>query len=297
MFGQTDVARIAGVVEDSSGAVVQSATVTANNEKTGARQIVKTDRNGYYVLSQLLPSDYTITATARGLAQAQHTGITLQVGQQRIVNLRLQPAGSKTEVTVSSGELAELGTDNASIGVNVSPREIKQLPLNGRQVSQLYLLAPGAVNSGGGNFDNIRFSGKANQENEIRFDGIEGTSIVDASPGNLNGEISSGFRLQQSLENVQEFQVASSNYTAEYGTGTGGQISFVTKSGTNDFHGSLFEYFRNDNLDARNFFDKAAKSKLRLNQFGGSVGGPIVRNNYSSLAVMKDCVREPPPRS
>lgn len=284
MFGQADVASITGVIEDSSGAVVQGATVTASNERTGARQTVPTDSKGHYILSQLLPSDYTVSATAPGLAEAQYTGVTLQVGQQRVVNLRLQPSGSKTEITISGGELAELDTGNASVGVNVSPREIKQLPLNGRQVSQLYLLAPGAVNSGGGNFDNIRFSGKANQENEIRFDGVEGTSIVDASPGNLNGEISSGFRLQQSLENVQEFQIASSNYTAEYGTGTGGQISFVTKSGTNDFHGSLFEYVRNDNLDARNFFDKAAKSKLRLNQFGGSIGGPIERNKLFFFA-------------
>ena len=102
--------------------------------------------------------------------------------------------------------------------------------MNGRQVSQLYLMAPGAVNSGSGTFDNIRFSGRSNQQNVIRFDGVEGSSIVDSSPGNLNGETTSLFRLEQSLENVQEFRVDSNNYPAEYGTGTGGQISFVTKS-------------------------------------------------------------------
>ena len=132
--------------------------------------------------------------------------------------------------------------------------------MNGRQLSQLYLLAPGAQTAGGGSFDNIRFSGRANQQNAIRFDGVEASSIVDASPGNLNGETSTGFRLQSSLENVQEFRVESSNYPAEYGTGTAGQISVVTKSGTNDFHGSLFEYLRNDAMDARNFFD-AARSR------------------------------------
>lgn len=171
-----------------------------------------------------------------------------------------------------------LDTSSARIGANVNEREVANLPLNGRQVSQLYLLAPGAQTAGSGSFDNIRFSGRANQENEIRIDGAEGTSIIDSSPGNLNGETSTGFRLQNSLENIQEFRVESSNYPAEFGTGTGGQISVVTKSGSNAFHGALFEYLRNDALDARNFFDTSTKSPLRLNQFGGSFGGAIIRN-------------------
>jgi hypothetical protein len=160
------------------------------------------------------------------------------------------------------------------------------MPLNGRQLSQLYLMAPGAQTAGGGSYDNVRFSGRANQQNAIRFDGVEASSIVDASPGNLNGETSTGFRLQSSLENVQEFRVDSSNYPAEYGTGTGGQISVVTKSGTNQFHGSLFEYLRNDKLDARNFFD-AAKSPLRLNQYGGSIGGPIKKEKAFFFASVE----------
>ena len=126
------------------------------------------------------------------------------------------------------------------MGVNVTEREVANLPLNGRQVSQLYLLTPGAVNSGSGTYDNIRFSGRSNQQNIIRYDGVEASSIIDASPGNLNGETTSNFRLQNSLENVQEFRVDSSNYPAEYGTGTGGQISVITKSGSNDWHGSAF---------------------------------------------------------
>src|SRR4029078_4010247 len=168
-------------------------------------------------------------------------------------------------------------TSSARIGVNVSEREVAQLPLNGRQVSQLYLLTPGAVNNGSGTYDNIRFSGRSNQQNALRYDGVEASSIIDASPGNLNGETTSNFRLQQSLENVQEFRVDSSNYPAEYGTGTGGQVSFITKSGTNQLHGAAFEYIRNDDLDARNFFSGATKDKLRLNQFGGSLGGALIK--------------------
>src|SRR6185436_7438013 len=173
-----------------------------------------------------------------------------------------------------------LDSNSASMSVNVNPREVEGLPLNGRQLSQLYLQAPGSVNSGSGTYGHIRFSGRAVQQNEIRFDGIEGTAIIDASPGNLNGEVPTPFRLQSSLENVQEFRVDSNNYPAEFGTGTGGQISVVTKSGGNKFHGALFEYLRNDALDAANFFDNiiGQKCKLRLNQFGGSVGGPIKQN-------------------
>src|SRR2546425_12388722 len=108
------------------------------------------------------------------------------------------------EINVSGGELPVIDTSSARIGANVNEREVAQLPLNGRQVSQLYLLAPGALTAGSGSFDNIRFSGRANEENAIRIDGVEATSVLDASPGNLNGEISTGFRLQASLETIQE---------------------------------------------------------------------------------------------
>src|SRR5207302_8765007 len=118
--------------------------------------------------------------------------------------------GLTQEVTVSGGELTAVDTSSARMGANVNEREVSNLPMNGRQVPQLYLLAPGAQTSGSGSFDNIRFSGRANEQNEIRIDGAEATSILDSSPGNLNGETSTGFRLQSSLETIQEFRVDSS---------------------------------------------------------------------------------------
>jgi hypothetical protein len=142
-----------------------------------------------------------------------------------------------------------------------------QLPVNGRNFSQLQLLTPGATNTGTGNFNEVRFNSRSNEQNQTKLDGIESTAIWDASPGYLTVQ-GSQFRLQTSLENIQEFRVDSSNYPAEYGTGTGGQINVIGKSGSNNFHGSVFEYLRNDALDARNFFDGSDKSKLRLNQFG-----------------------------
>ena len=119
---------------------------------------------------------------------------------------------------------------SARIGTNVIEREVKDLPLNGRQLSQLYLQAPGSVNSGTGTFGDIRFSGRAVSRTSSATTASREAAIIDASPGNLNGELPSPFRLQSSLENVQEFRVESSNYPAEYGTGTGGQISVVSKS-------------------------------------------------------------------
>jgi hypothetical protein len=196
----------------------------------------------------------------------------------------MQPSSVATEVEVSGGSLATLDTSSAAIGGNVSEREIADLPINGRQISQLYLMTPGAVNFGSGTFDDIRFNGRSFEENALRYDGIEAGGIISNNPSNIGGEMGSVFRLQASMENVQEFRVEATNYPAEFGTGTGGQISVVTKSGSNAFHGGLFEYFRNDALDARNEFDGAKASVLRLNQFGGSVGGPITKDKFFFFA-------------
>ena len=267
-LAQNDQARLVGTVTDSSGAIIQNATITVVNGKTGAKRESKTDGRGNYIVTNLAPSLYTITGSAPNFANAEAKEYQLSVGQERTLNLALQPGSIATEVNVVSGELTEVETSSAAIGTNVNAREVGTLPLNGRQLSQLYLLTPGAQTAGGGSFDNIRFSGRANQQNAIRFDGIEGSAIIDASPGNLNGETSTGFRLNSSLETVAEFRVDSSNYPAEFGTGTGGQISVVTKTGGNQYHGGVFEYIRNNALDARNFFDGAfGKTPLRLNQF------------------------------
>ncbi len=277
LFAQGDSARFSGTVVDPSGAVIPGAVVRVLNEKTGASRELVTNEQGAFAFPSLSPSTYTVSASFQGMAPTEYSQIPLAVGQERTLQLTLVPAQMQQSVTVSGGELAVVDTSSARVGANVNEREVSSLPLNGRQVSQLYLLTPGAVSSGGGSFDNVRFSGRANQQNATRIDGVENSAIVDASPGNLNGESSSGFRLQNSLEIIQEFRVESSNYPAEYGTGTGGQITLVTKSGGNGLHGSLFEYLRNNSMDARNFFD-AEKSPLRLNQFGASLGGPIIKN-------------------
>lgn len=289
LFAQTSSSRMAGTITDSSGAAVRDATVTAVNVRTNEERRVVTNSLGNYAFVSLEPSDYTLRVSKDGFAEAEVTGLNIQVGQEARRDVQLTLGSTKSVVEVKGGPIDAIDSSDAKLGVNVTQREVADLPLNGRQVSQLYLLTPGAVNSGSGTYDNIRFSGRSNQQNVIRYDGIEAGSIIDASPGNLNGETTSNFRLQNSLEFIQEFRVDSSNYPAEYGTGTGGQISVVTKSGSNEWHGSAFEYNRNDFFDARNFFAGRSVDKLRLNQFGGSLGGKIIANklfffaNYEGL--------------
>lgn len=276
--GQTDQGRITGTVRDETRALVAGATVAVKNERTGEERIVAASEQGYYVVTALRPSSYTVKVSATGFASAQVSQVHLAVGQELTIDVELKAAGVAETVTIVGGQDAVIDASSARIGVNVNQREVEGLPINGRQLSQLYLQAPGSQNTGSGTFGDIRFTGRAVEQNVIRYDGVEGTAIIDTSPGNFNGEVASPFRLQTSLENVQEFRVESNNYPAEYGTGTGGQISVISKSGSNQFHGSAFEFLRNSSLDARNFFDLGGKSPLRLNQFGGSVGGPVVKD-------------------
>ena len=273
-------ARFAGTVQDASGAFLPNATITVKNEKTGEERSTTTSAQGVYVVTSLKPSTYTIRAVSGNFSPLEYTGLQLVAGQEFHPDLELKPAGVTESVTVQATS-PTLDLSSARIGVNVGEREVANLPINGRQMSQLMLQAPGSVNSGTGTWQDVRFSGRAIEQNAIRYDGVEGSSIIDAAPGNLNGEIPTPFKLQASLENVQEFRVESSNYPAEYGTGTGGQVNVVTKSGTNAVHGSAFEYVRNDALDSPNYFDTLAhlpKSTLKQNQFGGSVGGPFMKD-------------------
>ena len=287
-FGQSDQGRIAGSVRDQTNAFVAGTTVTVKNEKTGEERTAATNGQGLFVVTGLRPSTYTIRVERSGFNPIEYTAMPLAVGQELTLDFELKPAGVEEAVTVV-GTAPVLDISSAKLGVNVSEREVQELPVNGRQMSQLMLQAPGAQNAGTGTWQDVRFSGRANEQNVIKYDGIEGSAIIDASPGNVNGETNTPFKLQTSLENVQEFRVESSSYPAEFGTGTGGQVSVITKSGGNAFHGAMFEYFRSDKLDAPNYFDSTRnpdgsviselpKSPLKQNQFGGSLGGPIARN-------------------
>jgi hypothetical protein len=285
---QTDAGRVSGTVRDSSNAFVPGATVVVRNEKTGESRTVESNDQGYFLVAPLKPSTYTVTVRKQGFSVIEYTSMPVAVGQELALDFDFKPAGVQEQVNVVA-QAPVLDLSSAKIGANVGEREVQGLPVNGRQMSQLMLQAPGSQNAGDGTWQDIRFSGRANEQNVIKYDGVEGSAIIDASPGNANGENRTPFRLQASLENVQEFRVESSSYPAEYGTGTGGQVSVITKSGGNTYHGAIFEYLRDDALDARNHFDslravddsvisEGPKSPLSQHQYGGSIGGPIAKN-------------------
>jgi outer membrane receptor protein involved in Fe transport len=286
-FAQGD-GRFSGTVLDQSGAIVPGATVTVKNERTGEERTATSNAEGRYAVTSLKPSVYTLRAKFGQLAPLEYTGLELVAAQNFELDLQLKAGGVSETITVTA-QTNVVDLSSARQGVNVNEAEVQALPVNGRQMSQLMLQAPGAQNSGTGTWQEIRFSGRAVEQNVIRYDGIEGSAIIDAAPGNLNGEVPSPFKLQASLENVQEFRVESSNFPAEFGTGTGGQVNVITKSGSNRFRGSVFEYVRNDALDSRNYFDSTRrddgsvidqlpKSALSQHQFGGSIGGAIVKD-------------------
>jgi hypothetical protein len=279
-LGQVDQGRVEGIVKDVSGALTPGVTVKLHNEGTGEDRTAITNDVGTYIFNGLKPATYSLETNLTGFATTSAKNVEVLVGQTRTVDLTIHIAsGTQSVDVIADVSYAQIDLSSASMGASVDLREVHQLPINGRNLSQLYLQAPGAQNTGAGTYGDIRFNGRAVEQNAIRFDGIESTGIIDAAPGVVGGELASPFRLQSSLENVQEFRVESNNYPAELGTGTGGQVSVVTKSGTNKFHGSLFEYLRNDIFDARNTFDMT-KPALRMNQFGGSVGGPIIKDKF-----------------
>ena len=278
VFAQTG-ANLNGTITDANGASIPGAIIKVVSVETGAERSVTSNDEGFFSVPQLSPGNYKITASQQGFKTAQIDTFQLAVGQSRKFDLVLETGEVSAIVNVTSSEVSPASIDQSSnrMGVNISAQEVAQLPVNGRNFSQLYLNAPGATNTGTGNFGDLRFNGRSNQQNQTKIDGIESSAIFDASPGYVTVQ-GSNFRLQTSIENIQEFRVDSSNYPAEYGTGTGGQVNLIGKSGGNEFRGGVFYYIRNDAFDARNFFDGAQPSPLRLNQFGGSLGGPIIKN-------------------
>src|SRR5215468_5020310 len=287
---QSDRGRISGTAYDPSGAIVGGATVRVLNPQTDAVRETVTDEKGFYLVDSLLPATYNVIVSLAGFGELTVSNVTLGVGELRSLDLHLQPASLKESVTVSAESESQLQTQTASIAGTIGAEPVNNLPINGRMISNLYLLAPGAQLSGSGSFGDVRFFGRSNEQNVIRYDGIQAGTIIDSNPADLTGANgASQFRLSQSLENIQEFHVEASTYSAEFGRGTGGQVTITTKSGSNKWHGDLFEYVRNDWFDARNYFDNGTKqAPLRLNQFGGSIGGAILKDKLFFFASQEN---------
>lgn len=285
---QLDRASLTGTVTDATGAVVVNAKVGVTHEGSGLERAGVVGASGAYVIPQLPIGTYTVRIEAEGFRAIQFEKVELQVGQTRTLDARLEIATAATTVEVR-GTAAALDRSSAEIGTVVQSEQVSQLPINGRNWASLMVLAAGAINTGEGFQDDVRFVGRANDDNNWTFDGMDNTAIKDPTYG-------TGARLVVSMDSISEFKVSSSLYSAESGGGAGGQVHLVSKSGSNAFHGGLFEYFRNDALDARTIFDGPELAPFRLNQFGGNFGGPIKQNkmfffgNYEGLRQRQSSV-------
>ena len=266
--------RIIGKVLDQSKAALPGVTVTATSRDTGLVRTTVSGGDGSYTITNLPPGTYQVAFELSGF-QAKTNTVTLGMAQVQTSDAELGMAGVTETVTVQA-DAQVLDISSARIGVNVSPEEVENLPVNGRNFANLMTLATGATSDGNGGWASVRFNGKSNQQNYLNYDGVDGTYVWDASPGYLNAT-GSQFRLQTSMESVAEFRVNSGLAPAESGLGSGGNITVISKSGNNAFRGSVFEYKRDDALDSASKYDDQ-KQELSLDQFGGSIGGPIAHN-------------------
>jgi hypothetical protein len=250
--------------------VIQAAAVEVSSKATGFRRTVTTNESGSYYLSGLPVGLYEVTVTKNGFQTEQFQSVELVVGQIRTLNILMRIQTREQQVNVEAA-VTPLAQSSADVGGVIVNREVTNLPINGRNWTALLGLVPGAIDSGGANQQTIRFAGRGNDDNNFRFDGVDATGIQHQSQVNT-------VRLQISTEAIAEFRVDSLLYSADKGGAPGGQAEVISKSGSNEFHGVAFEYFRNDKLDARTPFDPSTLPPLRLNQFGATLGGPIVKN-------------------
>ena len=276
---------IAGTVQDTSGAVIPNVTVTVTSVETGTARTVTTDDRGHYQALSLQVGQYELSAEAPGFNKVLRKGIDLTVGQQAVIDFSLGIGQVQQEVTVSAAVPLVDTTTSSTAGL-VEEQAVKELPLNGRSYDRLITLNPGtsvvttslrptAANVSQGYLFNV--NGGRSNDNLFMVNGIEftGASRIGAMPGGASGQL-------LGVDAVREFNVESSTYGVEYGKRDGGQVNVITQSGTNQFHGSVFEFLRNSALDATDFFTNAApagsgikKPEFRRNDFGGAAGGPI----------------------
>jgi Carboxypeptidase regulatory-like domain len=269
-----------GVVTDKSGSAISGAKVTVTSQATGISRDAITDDVGHYTINLLPVSVYTVRVEYQGFQSVETKDVKLQVDEQRELDFALSPSSVSTSVEVVASEVA-VETSSPSLGQVITSQEVAQLPLNGRDFVQLATLTSGATSeTNPGSF----FTQAASSEVAAR--GSFSLSVGGSRPNSTdwildgadNNELTAGgIGTFSSIDDIQEFKVLTYNYSAQYGSRAGPTVLVTTKSGTNDFHGSLFEFFRNTALDAKSFFATSAE-KFNLNQFGGSIGGPIRKN-------------------
>ncbi len=277
-------ATLSGVVSDSSGAAIGNATVSIKNVATSEIRQVSSNGDGIYSAPNLLPGSYEVSAEAQGFTKLVQKGITLTVGAQVALNFNLKP-GQVTQVVEVEGAPPDVQTTTSAVSSTVESKTVRELPLNGRDWTTLATLEPGVAsipnqatssfnaNKGNRGFGNqLTDSGHRPNENSYRLNGISINDYTNAAPGGATG-------LNLGVDAIQEFSVITTGYTAEYGRTSGAIINAITKSGTNQLHGTGFFFDRDSIFDARNYFDTPGHiPPFRRIQFGGSAGAPIIKD-------------------
>ncbi|MEX2262407.1 MAG: carboxypeptidase regulatory-like domain-containing protein [Bryobacteraceae bacterium] len=260
---------IVGMVQDSSGAIIADASVLARNELTGLEWTTVSGQTGRFNFPRLPVGEYRVEVTQAGFRKFVSESFRLNVDQNREVTVTLEVGATSESVTVS-GAVSQVDTVGATIREVVDEKRITELPLNGRNPLQLVLLVPGAVSAPG--------ASNLNRNDGISVNGGRGTTTNYMLDGGDNNDPQQNVgAVTPNPDALEEFSVLTNNFSAEYGRNSGAVVNAVTKSGTNEFHGALWEFLRNDRLDSRSFFG-ITKNKLRRNQFGGAVGGPVIKN-------------------
>ena len=273
LFAQTATATLVGRAFDQTNAALPGVKITLTQTATGQQRTVISDESGDYVFLLLPASQYTLTAEREGFQKLIRREFDLQVDQRASLDLPLQ-AGQITETVEINDEASPLQTESASIGTVIDQAKIVRLPLNGREFQQLALLVPGAVPAAQGSSLSFRggfnVGGSRESANQFLLDGADN-----------NNSSANQFTFRPSVDMIQEFKVQTNSYSAEFGRGAGAQINIITKSGTNQYHGNVFEFLRNSRFDAKNFFDLPGQTPpFKRNQFGGTFGGPLPFLNF-----------------
>src|SRR6202035_2456166 len=254
-YAQVAGATLTGTVKDSSGAVIPNAQVVITDTATGVTRTVSPGSAGLYTAPNLLPGTYEVRVSATGFSTRLQKGITLTVGLEQVLDFTMQ-VGQITQTVEVTTEAPTVELTSSELGATVSSTTVRELPLNGRSWTDLANLQPGVVaatshpkvdvNRGFGS--QLSISGARPQQNNYRLDGVSINDYSNGGPGSVLGQ-------NLGVEAIQEFSVLTSNYSAEYGKTSGGVVNAISRSGTNQFHGSVYEFLRNSSLDARSFFD------------------------------------------
>ncbi|HZU27327.1 MAG TPA: TonB-dependent receptor [Bryobacteraceae bacterium] len=279
LLAQVDTGTITGTVHDQTGAAVPSATVTITEKNTNVSTVVHSDGQGDYTSPPLHVGNYTVTASAPGFRSTTHENITLQVQDRIRVDLDMQ-VGQLSEKVVVSAEAPPIQTETSSLGQVITSNVMTELPLNGRDYVQLATLTTGVVETSAGTNGNIGGASTGGQDSFVA-NGARGTLnnfLLDGIDNNSNDN--GGVVLRTNVDAIQEFKIQTNSFSAEFGRSGGAAINAIIKSGTNQYHGDIFEFFRNSALDARDFFEdpNTKKASFKQNQFGGTIGGPIKRD-------------------